>query len=137
MSIKTIGQAIKTNLSSITGLRVFSPDEIPDTIPELPAIVLFQGKTDYEMTHDGCYNISYKGKLLAAKQDQPSALTALLDYIEPSGASSIKAAIMADRTLGGTAGDVRVISNSGQGFLDWGGIIYAATEFEIIVYGGV
>ena len=136
MTIVAIGQGIKTALASITSLRVFAPDEIPDAIPELPALVILPPRISYHVTHDDKIGLEFRALLLFSKQDQPSALSAMLPYLEITGSSSIKAAIEAERTLGGVADDVIVKTSSGSGYTTWGGTVYLSSEFEIYVIGG-
>lgn len=136
MGVKEIGQGLKTNLSTIDGLRVFAPDEISEKVPQTPLFVILPGEVKYHDTHDEAYECNFRGLLLLAKQDQPSALSKLIDYIELTGSKSVKAAIEADRTLGGVANDVIVKNSSGAGYTTWGDTKYISTEFEIFAIGG-
>ena len=136
MTIKTIGQGLKTRLQTISGLQVFAPDELPDSPNSFPSAMILPGNVTYHLTHDESFDIDYRLLLLFTKQDQPSAISAMIDYMEVTGTKSVKAAIEGDRTLGGAAGDVQVNLNSGVGNITWGGTVYISTEFKIIVYGG-
>jgi len=136
MTIKTIGQGLATRLKTIADLQVFAPDELPDTPNSFPSAMILPGNITYHLTHDEAYDIEYRLLLLFTKQDQPSAISAMVDYMEVTGTKSVKAAIEGERTLGGAAGDVQVNLNSGVGNITWGGIVYISTEFKITVYGG-
>lgn len=131
MGLLTIGQAIATRLETISGLAVFSPDEIPDSINEFPAAIILPSKTDYHFSHDGGMDSDWRILILVSKQDTPSALTTLIPYAEETGTYSVKAAIEADRQLGATVGDCIVTGNTGAGAVIWGGHIYLGTEFNM------
>jgi len=134
MSLETIGTGIKTRLQTISGLQVFAPNELPDTINHFPTALILPGETRYNAHFGGDADYILRIIVLITKQDQPSALNKLLDYIELTGTYSVKAAIDADTTLNGSADDCRVTRNLGIGTTDWGGVGYLSTEFEILVW---
>jgi hypothetical protein len=136
MGLETIGTGLKTRLETISGLRVFAPNEIPETIPEFPAGVIFPGEVKYHRSYDNAYEASFRLRLLIEKQDLPTSMAKMIDYTETTGTYSVKAAIEGDRSLGGVAKDVIVKSSSEIGSIDIGGINYLSTDFEITVIGG-
>lgn len=135
MSLETIGTGIKTRLETIAGLKVFAPNQLPDSINQFPAALILPGETTYDamfVGNDADYR--YRVIILITKQDSPSALNSLLDYIEVTGTYSVKAAVEADSTLNGSADDCRVTRNLGVGATVWGGSTYLSTEFEVLVW---
>lgn len=134
MTLKTIGTGIKTRLETISGLRVFAPNELPDSINQFPCALILPGDVTYDATFDDAADLRYRILLLVSKQDSPSAFNKLLDYLEVTGTYSVKAAIEADSTLGGTASDCRVSNNKGASSTVWGGHMYLSTEFELLVW---
>lgn len=134
MGVEAVGTGIKTNLSNITDLRIYAPNELPDSINEFPTALIQHIGTIYDQSMGGLQIHTYKIKIALTRQDLPSALNAILDYLENTGAKSIRAKIDADPTLNGSAQTASVISNSGQGAFMWGGILYLGTEFEIEVH---
>lgn len=134
MSVQTIGDGIKTRLQTITGLRVFAPDELPDSINEFPAAVILPGETVYHAHFGGDADYTFRIIVMTGKQDNPSALNRLLPYLELTGTSSVKAAIETDATLNGSADDCKVVSNTGLGVTSWGGVSYLSTEFTLQVW---
>ena len=134
MSLETISQGIATRLSTITGLKVYSTDALPNTISQFPAAIILPGTTEYNAMFSGDANYVFRVIVLISKQDTPSALAKLLDYIELSGVYSIKGAIEGDSTLNGSADDSRVSRNLGLGATLWGGQSYLSTEFDIQVW---
>ncbi len=134
MSLETIGLGIKARLETITGLKVFAPSELPDSINQFPAALILPGETNYNSTFSGDADYRFRVIMLITKQDSPSALGKLLDYIELTGTYSVKAAIEADSTLAGAADDLRVSRNLGIGVTVWGGYTYLSTEFSVEVW---
>jgi hypothetical protein len=134
MTISAIGTGLKGIIDDITGLRVYAPNELPDSVNDLPAAVIVLGETEYDADFSGNYDFSLRVIVLLTKQDSPSAFNRIIAYIEPTGASSILAKINADPTLGGTCDSSKVIRNKGAGATNWGGIMYLSTEFEVAVW---
>ena len=134
MSLETISQGIATRLLTISGLKVYSTDALPNAINQFPAAIILPGATEYNAMFSGDANYIFRVLVLISKQDTPSALGKLLDYIELSGVYSIKGAIDGDATLSGSADDSRVSRNLGLGTTIWGGQTYLSSEFEILVW---
>ncbi len=135
MGIETIGTGIKTRLQTISALRkVYAPNELPDSVNAFPSALIMPALIDYDQSFGGLYVSTFRIIVLMSKQDTPSALNKLMDYIEPTGTNSIKAAIYGDCTLNSTADDCELQRNLGFGVMTFGGITYLSTEFELIVY---
>ena len=134
MSLETIGSGIATRLATITGLQVFAPNALPDSINQFPAALVLPGETSYNAMFSGDADYRFRIIILVTKQDSPSALNRLLDYIELTGTYSVKAAIDADDTLNGSADTSRLTRNMGIGVTNWGGYAYLSTEFELLVW---
>ena len=137
MGLKTIGAGIKDRLATIASLNhVYAPDELPGAINEFPCVLIMPGETTYRVTFGGESDYLFRIIVLLTSQDQPSALSNILDYLEESGTDSIKAAIEGDPTLGGVADDSTITRNLGLGATTWAGHTYLSTEFELKVLGG-
>ena len=132
MSLETIGNGIKTRLQTISGLKVFAPNELPDAINQFPCALILPGETRYHAMFSGDADYIFRILILFTKQDAPSALNKMLDYIELTGTYSVKAAIEADGTLNGSADSSEVKRNLGIGVTSWGGYNYLSTEFELL-----
>lgn len=61
----------------------------------------------------GLTEIYFTVQLLFAYNDDAGTAARVYDYLEPTGSRSIRQAIESDRTLGGVADRVTVVSNSG------------------------
>jgi len=134
MGIELIGDGIKTNLDTITGLRVFAPKELPDSVSEFPCALILPAETNYGVDFSGGENYIIRIILLFGRVDRPSALNKILDYIEPSSTYSVQAAINADKTLDSSADTCILRRNLGFGSTTWGGHTYLSTEFELEVW---
>ena len=135
MGVEGFGDGIKTRLVTITGLRVFAPNELPDSLSEFPVALVLPGETLYNSVLGSKQRTTMRVLLVLAKPDQPSALNKLLDYIDPTGAATVVGAIDGDATLNAKADTARVVRNTGVGSITWGGQVYLGTEFEIDVMG--
>ncbi len=137
MGLESIGSGIKTRLATISALkRVYAPNELEDSYNSFPVAIIMPGETNFDTTFDGGYNSRWRIIVMISKQDTPSALNELMNYMEPTGTNSIKAALYGDRTLNSTADDCELDRNLGYGVMVFGGITYLSTEFDLIVYAG-
>jgi len=139
VGLETIGNGIKTQLQTIIALkRVYAPNELSDTYNSFPCAIIMPGETNYDQTFGQPTGAAYFSRwriiVLMSKQDTPSALNRLMNYMEPTGTNSIKAAIYRDCTLSGSADDCELDRNLGYGVMVFGGITYLSTEFDLIVY---
>lgn len=133
-TIQTAGAGLKTALSTIPGLRVYAPDELPDSVSDFPVALILLGETEYNSDFSQNYTVTFRVIILVSKQDAPSAFNKIFDFIEDSGDKSVTDAIADDTTLGGTCDSSRVVRNMGIGATMWGGILYLSTEFTIEIY---
>lgn len=135
MGVETIGAALAVRLETISGLRVYAPAELPQSLNEFPCALIMVPAISYHDTHGGAsyMTLDFRVILALTNQDQPDKLNKLLDYVEPTGSSSFVYAIEGDKTLGSTASDAIVFSNSGAGFVSWGGMTLLGTTFEVRV----
>ena len=135
MGLETIGDGLATRLKTISGLRVYAPKELKDSLSQFPCALILPGETTYKIEFSSTFSsYTFRILLLFTKQDQPSAINKMLDYIEVTGDYSVVAAIYGDSTLGGAADDCIVRRNLGIGGITWGGYVYLGTEFEVEVW---
>lgn len=136
MSLKAVGTGLAVTLKNISGLRVYAPAELPGSLNEFPCALILHSGTTYNAamgSGDATQEHRFRVKLAVTSQDLPSALSDLLDYLDNTGDSSVRAKINADPTLNKTCDTAWVESNTGQGGFMWGGLMYLGTEFEIVV----
>jgi hypothetical protein len=135
MSMLEIGEGIKTRLQTIHGLKVYSCDELPDSINQFPAALILPGETAYVTalsSTDADYN--FRIILVFSRADSPSTTSKMLPYIGVEGEKSVVEAIHGDATLDSKADTSKVTRNLGISSLTWGGQIYMSTEFSIQVW---
>ena len=137
MGVESRGSGIKTRLATISALKaVYAPNELRDTYNSFPCAIIMPGETNFDQSFDGAYTSRWRIIVLISKQDTPSALNKLMNYMEPTGTNSIKAALYGDRTLNSSADDCELDRNLGYGTMIFGGITYLSTEFDLVVYAG-
>lgn len=109
MSLATIRAGLAANLATISGLRVSA--EIPDN-PSPPIAVIMLQNVNYDLAmHKGATTYNFQVVVLVGRVAEREAQRRLDEYISP-GSASVKSAIESDRTLGGSAFDVRVTDMS-------------------------
>jgi|TARA_Y100000310_G_scaffold317685_1_gene370834 hypothetical protein len=132
MGLEGMGSGLKTRLETISDLaRVYAPNELPNSINEFPVALVLPGETLYNQTFGNAEIVTFRILIMLSKQDTPTVLNRMLDYIEKAGSDSVYAAIDGDATLGGEADFAMLISNSGAGTTVWGGHQYLSTEFLV------
>lgn len=110
MTPSSVRDGLKTALATITGLRTY--DIIPDGIAP-PAAVVGLLSLDFDMSM-GRYldHADIEVMVIVGRMSERAAQDKLDAYLAGSGSGSIKAAIEADTTLGGSVQTCRVLSAS-------------------------
>jgi hypothetical protein len=132
-SVKDMRVAIAKNLATITGLRV--TPYVPDN-PNAPAAFIEPQSINYDLTfHRGLDEFDFDVTLLVQRVTSERVGQDNLDeYVNSSGAKSVKSAIELDRTLGGLVQDCRVTSLSSYGQVSYGDTTYLGAVFSVKVY---
>jgi len=133
MSITAMREGLETNLQTIEGLRGYS--EIPEN-PQVPAAVVGLQSIDYDQAFQrGLVLYNFTVTIIVGRFNSRSTQLRLNEYADNSGAKSIKLAIQSDKTLSGSAFDVRVVSMDGISNIDLNdGNNYLGMEFSVTVY---
>lgn len=132
--IGDIRGAIASTLDAIEGLRAvaYEPDKISP-----PTAVVGDVSIDYDQTFGTaaarCHKLDITVRVYVARATDRAGQDRLDEYVSPTGASSIKAALEADKTLGGTVDDLHVPSMSGYGFYEVAGTVLMGAEFAVSV----
>ncbi len=134
MSIQTIRDGLKTRLQTITGLR--ASDTIPEQINP-PIAIVSVGNIDYSRSFSGT-GLTAFNFVVTVFVSRPSTRTGqnlLDDYMEPTGATSVKVALEAVPGLSGASQDVYVsgVNNVGNVTLE-DGVTYLTADFAVLVY---
>lgn len=132
MSIATIRDGLATNLQTITGLR--ATGDITDN-PTPPIAIVQLNRVEYDNAFNkGLTIYNFVVSVVVGRASERTAQDRLNAFATPSGASSIKLAVQSDRTLGGSAYDVRVSEMQNIGAVLLGGESYLAADFAVQVY---
>lgn len=131
-TIAELRAGLATNLATISGLRTsaFVPDN-----PTPPIAVVVPSRVDFDTTMGrGLDTYTFDVIVIAARATERSAQQVLDGYCNPTGSTSVKAAIETDKTLGGKANGLRVTDLSSYGPLNVGDTQYLAATFTVTVY---
>lgn len=132
MSISAIRSGLGDNLRTIQGLRV--AETIPDN-PSPPIAVIALSNVVYDGAFDGglvIYNFTVS--VIVGRVAERVAQARLDTYIS-TGVGSLKAAVESDKSLGGSAYDVKVTEMTNIGAVQLGDATYLACDFAVAVYG--
>lgn len=109
LAVNAVMDGLGVRLATISGLRVF--DFAPDSISPPAAIVSLPDNVEYDVAmFRGADRLTIPVHVLVGKVSDRNARDRLGDYLAGTGATSVKTAIEADKTLGGAADSVRVES---------------------------
>jgi hypothetical protein len=130
-SLESVQAGLADALRTIVGLRVY---DFPSDRIEPPAAVLSLPETPYDVTFGGRTDEwTFPLWVLVAKADDKASYGEMLGYLEAEGSKSIRAAIEADRTLGGAC-DTCAVTRARPLFATVAGTEFLAVEFTLEVY---
>ena len=131
-SITNIRTGLATRLATITGLRTSAT--MPD-LPNPPVAIVIPDNISFDDTFQrGMDTLTFRIFLVVGRADERTAQNSLDGFCATSGASSIKAAVEGDRTLGGAAFDCRVTNMRSYGSVLISETTYLSCEFVVLVY---
>lgn len=122
---------LATRLATISGLRASAT--LPDQ-PQPPQAVIYPDRITFDQTFArGCDQYDFIVQVIVGRIAERTAQNSLDKFCDPSGATSIKAAIEGDPTLGGKAFDCRVTEMRAVSALVIGDATYLTAEFLVYV----
>ena len=131
MSIATIKAGLGANLATISGLRVAT--EVPDN-PSPPIAIISLSNVQYDGSfHRGLTTYNFIVTVIVGRVAEREAQRRAEAYIS-NGSSSVKLAIESDKTLNGSAYDVRVSEMTNVGAVSLGELTFLAADFSVQVY---
>jgi len=131
-SITNIRTGLATRLATITGLRTAAT--MPD-LPNPPVAIVIPDNISFDDTFQrGMDTLTFRIFLVVGRADERTAQNSLDAFCATSGASSVKAAVEGDRTLGGAAFDCRVTNMRSYGSVQISETAYLSCEFVVLVY---
>jgi hypothetical protein len=133
MDLNAVASGIAANVATITDLNTldFGPDDGTDplfwvgSIEEQFDTAMGRGQDELSVT---CW-------LIASRADDESGQTEVRRYMSGSGTKSIRTAIRTDKTLGGSASDVRAVSARGPIPIELGSNRFIGAQFTLQVIG--
>ncbi len=133
MNPTAVRQGLTTALDTITGLRCF--DYVPDSLSP-PAAVVEPLEIEYGVSMTASGIDYYRGFVLVivGRMSDRSSQDRLDAYLASSGASSVVAAIEADRTLSGSCSTCQVTQALPRSVVV-SGVEMTAYRFEVDIYG--
>lgn len=135
-SVSAIRDGLAARLATIDGLRV--SDVVPGQVPVPAAIIKPGARGKDAITFDrtfgrGSDELTFSVMVLVSTASDRTAQDALDAYLAGEGASSVKAAIEGDETLGGLVSFAHVVSVREYGLVDYNGVSYLGADFTIEV----
>lgn len=131
-TIAEINDALKNALSQINGLRVV--DYIPDQIAP-PMAYIGIDTIDYHQAFGlGDPQHTYLITVVVGRANDRASERALFEYLAPSGNRSVRAAIEADKTLGGFVQTLVVTRGGNMQPVIFGEITYLSVDFSVTVH---
>ena len=106
--------------------------------PNPPALIVLPAPEDFldfDVTFDGRDDFRLVLRILMSAADARTGQAALLGYLSRSGATSVRAAVYTDPTLGGVVSDCKVTGARGYGDVEWAGQLFYGAELVVEVYG--
>lgn len=130
MSMSSLRSGIATRLDTIPGLHVY--DYQPDTIRP-PVAFVVPDRIEYDTNNNrGLDNYFFTINLIVSRADDRSAQSKLDTFAV--GTASVKAAVEADRTLGGAANTCRVAEMRNYQAVIVNDVPYLSCQFELEVW---
>ena len=131
-NVNGVRDALKSNLQTITGLRVY--DLIPDVVVPPCAVV---GQLDFTFDIDnarGLDQASVDIYVIVQRISERTGQDKLDNFLAGSGNGSIKTAIESDRSLGGLVDTLRVISAE-SGTYASGDQSFLSYRYNVTIWG--
>ena len=133
--LTSIRDGLKTNLETISGLTAY--EYVPDWIEPPIALVAPINSLNYDSTMArGADTYEIPVIVYISRVDAQLSQDTVDGYLASSGATSVKAAIESDPTLGGAAMSVRVVSATDYGEYEvTQGTSFLGVTFNVEVIG--
>lgn len=123
---------LATALETITGLRAF--EYVPDSLSPPAAVVEPLEVTFHAAMQNGLTEYRAFILVIVGRMSDRSSQTRLDGYLATTGASSVRAALEADRTLAGACSTLEVVNALPQEVVV-SGVDMIAYRYEVSVYG--
>lgn len=127
-----VRKGLRLNLEEISGLRVY--EHVPDVVVA-PCAIIGQLDLIFDLNNArGLDSANIDVLLIVQRFSERSGQEQLDKYLSGSGEHSVKAAIEADKTLGGAVDTLRVTSAQ-SGVYQSADVEYLSYRYQVTVYG--
>jgi len=131
-SVTDIKTGIANALGTITGLRAYAQQ--PDNVNAPFAWPMLDSITYNGAMRGGLITNVFTVSVVVGRSAERTAQTALDGYLSYEGATSVRAALEADRTLGGVVSNLLVESAGNIATMDGNDAVYLMVDFRVVVY---
>ena len=131
-SVTDIKTGIANALGTITGLRAYAQQ--PDNVNAPFAWPMLDSITYNGAMRGGLITNVFTVSVVVGRSAERTAQTALDGYLSYEGATSVRAALEADLTLGGVVSNLLVESAGNIATMDGNDAVYLMVDFRVVVY---
>jgi len=131
-SVTEIKTGISNALATIPGLRAYAQQ--PDNINAPFAWPMLESITYNGAMRGGLVTYVFTVSVCVGRTAERTAQTALDGYLSYESATSVRAALEADRSLGGAVSNLLVESASNIATMDGNDATYLMVDFRVVVY---
>lgn len=131
-TVTQIKEGLQTRLATISGLRAYAQQ--PDNVNAPFGWPMLESITYNGAMGGGLIIHTFTVSVVVGRASERTAQNALDGYLSYAGATSVRAAIEGDRTLGGVVQDLIVESASNISTLDANDTTYLMVDFRVVVY---
>ena len=131
-SVTDIKTGISNALATIPGLRAYAQQ--PDNVNAPFAWPMLDSITYNGAMGGGLITNVFTVSVVVGRSAERTAQTALDGYLSYEGATSVRAALEADRTLGGVVSNLLVESAGNIATMDGNDAVYLMVDFRVVAY---
>jgi hypothetical protein len=133
-SVASIADGLKTRLATISGLRAYSYQ--PEQLNPPFAYPVLNGVTYHQTMGMGnaVTQFDWSVYVIVGRWVDRVAVTNLDGFLSPTGATSIRAALEGNRTLGGACSDLVVATSANISALEQDDAEYMQVSFSLTIY---
>lgn len=131
-TISQVNTGIKARLATIAGLRVF--DYMPDAVNPPLAFPVLTGIEYHKAFGGGDVQFAYNIGVVVGRVSDRTAQTTLDQYMSYGGATSVRAALEGDPTLGGIVDTLILSSSASISSLVIGDANFITVDFTLLVH---
>lgn len=133
-TLAAIRAGLATRLRTIPSVASRVYERVPDKLQEPCLVIGLPVLTYDEALRGGLHRVQIGVRVYVNERNAPSEQVSVDSYLDWNGPNSVKAAIEADPTLGGTVDLARVTTADKYGSYEVAGITYTGAELTVDIY---